>query len=61
MFNIFAIIWSWVKQLYTTVIEKLGFGEADPGDSGIGFDEDDPGISGIDGAGSHGEDSRQRS
>ena len=34
MFNIFSIIWSWVKQLYTAVIEKLGFGEAEPGDSG---------------------------
>lgn len=32
MFNIFSIIWSWVKQLYTAVIEKLGFGEAEPGD-----------------------------
>ena len=27
MFNIFSIIWSWVKQIYTAVIEKLGFGE----------------------------------
>lgn len=39
MFNIFAIVWSWVKQLYTAVIQKLGFGEAQPEGP-----EPDPGI-----------------
>ena len=35
MYNIFSIIWSWVKQLYTAAIEKLGFGKADANDPAL--------------------------
>ena len=46
MLNIFSIIWSWLKQIYTTVIEKLGFGETQPDDPSLvdpGLDLPEPG------------------
>ena len=32
MLSVFTLVWSWLKQIYTTVLAKLGLGETQPED-----------------------------
>ena len=32
MLSVFNLVWSWLKQIYTTVLAKLGIGETQPAD-----------------------------